>query len=337
MKKNILYIALACFALGFTSCSDDPNDACDKHVYSEDETPCLRVDQDATIAINTEFREGRISPMTINLKDYAETIQTKMGMTVDDMIAGLETGKVVFYNIASSKGAWDKTPTTKGTTCWYYSSNGLLKDSVGYINEKNQAASIEVDKTNKTLIISVPKKTAAGLAIAENVGFAVNNGKNYDNYVRFNISISVTNPGLIILNETIPTGDYSTFTVDFSKYQDVIEKNMGMTLSEFIKDCKDATGPIAMYMVDNTTGEWNTSAKYTANNLGYWLDGDSHVTTWNTAGYTMFIETKDDGTVVNIGRAPSIASGTKKELNFVYVVKNDQSKYFQFKINVEFK
>ena len=91
MKKNILYIAMACLALGFSSCSTDPEDAVSKHVYGPDEAPYLRADANATIAVNAEFRKGHVSPKTIYLKDYAEQIQTKMKMTVDDMLAGIET------------------------------------------------------------------------------------------------------------------------------------------------------------------------------------------------------------------------------------------------------
>ena len=53
MKKNILYIAMACIALGFTACSDDPEDAVSKHVYGPDEAPYLRADANATLPIST--------------------------------------------------------------------------------------------------------------------------------------------------------------------------------------------------------------------------------------------------------------------------------------------
>ncbi len=94
---------MACLALGFSSCSTDPEDAVSKHVYGPDEAPYLRADANATIAVNAEFRKGHVSPKTIYLKDYAEQIQTKMKMTVDDMIAGLESGKVVFYEEHTSE------------------------------------------------------------------------------------------------------------------------------------------------------------------------------------------------------------------------------------------
>ena len=69
---------MACFALGFTACSDDPNDAVTKHVYGPDEAPYLRSDASATIAYSAEFRKGHVAPKTIYLKDYAEQIQTKL-------------------------------------------------------------------------------------------------------------------------------------------------------------------------------------------------------------------------------------------------------------------
>ena len=80
MKKNILYIAMACLALGFTACSDDPEDAVEKHVYGPDEAPYLRADASATIAVNAEFRKGHVSPKTIYLKDYAEQMPVVSGI-----------------------------------------------------------------------------------------------------------------------------------------------------------------------------------------------------------------------------------------------------------------
>lgn len=326
---------MACLSLGMVSCSTDPLDATEKHVYGEDEAPYLRIDTEANNAVTAEFREGRITPVTVNLKDYAEVIQTKMGMTVDDMLAGLETGKVVFYNINSTKTCWDKTPCTKGSTGWYYNKSGLLKDSEGYITAQNYAASIELDKTNKTLICTVPEDVAAGLSITENVGFAINNGKDYDDYVRFSFTITVTNPGMIITSISIPAGDYSSTVVDFSSDDNkkIVEDNLGITFSEFSSNIGDPDGIVALYMVDNTTGEWDTTSDYTANALGYWLNASMKVVTWGSDGYTWFIETSEDSNGIAVGRAPDIASGTKGEINFVYALKADNSKYFQVKVN----
>ena len=324
MKKNILYIAMACLALGFTACSDDPNDAVTKHVYGPDEAPYLRTDASATIAYSAEFRKGHVSPKTIYLKDYAEQIQTKLKMTVDDMIAGLETGEVVFYNINTARGCWNKAAATKGSNGWWYNTSGGVTDATSGV------ASIELDKTAKALILSVPEESAAGVSVAANVGFAIDNGKDYDDYIRFNISFAVTDPGTVILNVTIPSGDYASYEVEFADVESAIQACFGMSASDFNALVQDASGDIAMYMVDDD-GNWDTTSNYTANGIGYWLDATGKVTTWGADGFSYYVETHD-GTV-GIGRAPGLASGTEGKLHFVYASKSDSSKYIEFVIN----
>ncbi len=330
MKKNILYLCLACMTLGLASCSTDPEDAVTKHVYGENEVPYLRVDTAATIACAAEFRESHISPITISLKDYAEKIQTKMGMTVDNLLAGLENGSVVFYNINPTKGVWDKTAPNNGTSGWGYDKNGkLAKDSV--------AATIELDKASKALVVKVPEDTKAGLAITENVGFAINNGKDYDDYVRFNIPISVTNPGLVVASLELSNEAFTPSLVDFTKSQESIEKCLGISFSQFLKDVQDVDGPIVMYMVNNETGEWDTTSSYTANGLGYWMTDKYQVCVWGTDGISYYAETDTSNKGVNIGHI-GVASGTKFELNFVYAMKADpQNKFIQFKVTATVK
>ena len=301
MKKNILYIAMACLALGFTACSDDPEDAVEKHVYGPDKAPYLRADAIATIAVNAEFRKGHVSPKTIYLKDYAEQIQTKMKMTVDDMLAGVESGKVVFYNINTARGIWNKAAATKGSNGWWYNASGLVSDAASGV------ASIELDKAQKALILSVPEESAAGVSVGANVGFAIDNGKDYDDYIRFNVNFAVTDPGTIILNVAIPAGDYASYEVEFGSVESAINACFGMSSSDFNALVQDPDGDIAMYMVDDA-GNWDTTSEYTANGIGYWLDASNKVTNWGTEGFTYYVETHD-GTV-GIGRAPGLASGS---------------------------
>lgn len=333
MKKNILYIAMACFALGMTACSTDPEDAVEKHVYGPEDSPYLRTDASATISYTAEFREGHIAAKTIYLKDYAEEIQTKMKMTVDDMLAGLETGKVVFYNISTARGVWNKAAATKGSNGWWYTDGGLVTDA------SNGVASIELDKSQKALIVDVSEETPAGLSFVTNVGFAIDNGKDYDDYIRFSFEVKVTNPGLILVNASIPAGDYNAYTINFSDYKETIENCMGMSLSDFIKACKDMDGPVAMYLVDQTTGEWNMTGEYNVagSGIGYWLNLNSVITSWGVEGFAIFIETQVDGDTCNIGRAPNIDSGTKTTLDFVYALKDDLSKFFEFRVQVTFE
>ena len=101
MKKIFLYTMLACMAVSFGSCSDDPMDATEKHVYGENENPYLRTDASATIAYTAEFRKGHVEAKTIRLSDYAETIQTKLGMTVDELMSALESGNAVVLRNAT--------------------------------------------------------------------------------------------------------------------------------------------------------------------------------------------------------------------------------------------
>lgn len=325
MKKNILYVCMVCLALGFTACSDDPMDAVEKHVYTEKESPYLRIDASANIAYTAEFREGHIAPITISLKDNAEKIQEKMGMTVDELLSALDNGSVVFYNINPTKTVWDKTTPNAGSNGWGY-------DKDGKISDENVVATVSLDKAAKAIVVNVPENSKAGLSITENVGFAINNGKDYDDYVRFNIAISVTNPGLIIANIDLSSAAYDPTCIEFAKSSDAIEKCLGISYSEFLKDIKDADGPIAMYMVDNETEKWDTTSSYTANGLGYWLDGDCHVTSWGVDGFAYYAETNPDNAGVDIGHM-GVASGTKFEVNFVYAMKSDpQNKFIQYKV-----
>lgn len=68
MKRHLLYIVSLLALATFTACSTDPEDAVSKHVYSESESPYLRTDTSANIAVNAEFRKGYIVDKTIRLK-----------------------------------------------------------------------------------------------------------------------------------------------------------------------------------------------------------------------------------------------------------------------------
>lgn len=326
MKRNIFYIAvLLGLVVTVSACSTDPDDAVRKHVYTESESPYLRTDTSANINITAEFRKGRIESQFIHLDDYAEKIQTHLGMTVDDMIKGLETGQVVFYNINTNLGVWDKTAPNKDIG-WGYNSNGTVSDTA-------QVASIVLDKQAKTLELSVPEDASAGLSLTENVGFAINNGKDYDSYVRFCISFAVTDPGTIIKTISVPTGDYSATEINFSDMESAISQCMGMTVSDFNSTVQDADGDIAMYMVDEN-GNWITDKEYTANGIGYWCDGSGNPMAWGS-GCVYFVETHDGS--VGIGRYAGVASGSSYKVHFVYASKTDTSKFIELVITANFE
>ncbi len=326
---NKIFYAMAALALttGFTACNDDdPTEAVSKHVYGDDEAPYLRTDASATITYAADFRKGHIAARTINLKDYAETIQAKTGMTVDDLVAGVADGSVVFYNINTSRGVWNKTAFNIDNG-WSYAGDGSIKT-------ENQAGTITLDATNKALVVNVPDDSAAGVSFAANVGFAVVNGKDYDKYVRFTINFAVTDPGTVIKNISIPTGNYSSTPINFtdSDVATAIEACFGISVSEFNKTVQDAEGDIELYMVDND-GNWyydedgTSRPAYTANGIGYWCDANGKPMSWGS-GCVFFVETFDGG--VNVGRYVDIASGTVSKFHFIYVSKSDASKFIEF-------
>jgi hypothetical protein len=325
MKKHILYIALASLCMsGFTACNDDdPLEASSKHVYAADEAPYLRTDADAKISVSTPFRAKRISAQTINLKDYAETVQTKLGMTVDDMLAGVQNGSVKFLNINSAKACWVLTePTSIGNVLgWNYNSAGLMTAG-------DDLAVIGLDLANKALVVDLDEDAAAGVMFTENVGFALVNGTDYDTYVRFTIDVAVTDPGMVTMSIAIPEGDYASYEIDFNDCEKAIEGNFGMTVSEFNAAVQDPEGDIAMYMID-ANDNWITEADYTANGIGYWCKADGTPTTWGSDS-EYYVETHD-GTV-GIGRYPGLASGTVYNVHFVYASKSDDSKFVEFKV-----
>ena len=320
MKKNLLYALVACLAFTFAACSDDPLDATSKHVYGPDENPYLKTNTAATISTSQEFPMQRINvPQEIKLADYAETFQAQLGMTVDEVVSGLSSGSVVFCPINMNLGQWMRnTAPTKGTYGWHYNSAGGLCDA------SSGLYCVEFDAAKKAVVVTCNSNIALG-NYSFNVGFAIDNGVNFDDYVRISNSFVVSDPSTIIASGTLPAGDYAGFTIEFAKYKKAIETCTGMTLAEFGEAVQNKD-VMALYLVENDV--WREQEDYTANGLGYWLTADAKVTGWGNNS-VFFIETT--GAIgITIGRYPGMPSGTKVAVNFVYVVKADPTRYIKF-------
>ena len=156
MKKNFIYALIACFTLSLAACSTDPEDATSKHVYGENENPYLKTNADAVVSTKAEFPISRLEAKTVKLTDYAEKFHTYLGMTVDETLAALSNGSVVFYPINISKNCWNRTAPTKGTNGWYYNTAGGVCDAASGI------ASIELDATKKELVLNVLETASVG-------------------------------------------------------------------------------------------------------------------------------------------------------------------------------
>lgn len=339
MKKIYTYLVTACLALGFTACnSDDPTEASSKHVYAADEAPYLRTNLNANVAVNLEFPLANIDePQEISLKDYASYFHQNLDMTVDETLAAFDSGDVVFYNINATGGCWNLTEPNAGSTGWNY-------NALGVADASNAVASVTLDRSAKKLVVKMFNSPSAGTIVTSNLGFAIKNGKDFDDYVRFSITMTVTDPGKVITSLNLDSSvGYDCKVISFDDFAEDIEFSMGMTIDDFC-EMADNTSEVTLYMEDATTSEWLTEYESmregtTGGVQGYWLDSNLLPTTWSGSGYPdnlFFIESYGvDDRGVYIGLAASgVAAGTSKVVRFVYVLNSDPTRNVEFIVSV---
>lgn len=325
MKINLIYILAFSFLFAISSCSDSYEDATSKHIYGESESPYLRIDQKATVATQIKFSVERLESYTVNLEDYSELFQEKMGMGVDEVLKGLNDGSVVFYNINTTRNHWNKAEKTKGNTGWYYNTAG------GVVEESSdkKTASLEIDTANKALIVNPEENVMVGTSISFNVGFAIN-GPDYDDYVRFSFQVSYTDPTIVMLDITIPSGDYASYGIDINDYTETIALCFNMTVDELFDNLETNGGDIRLYVVNQQTGVWDVTSNYTANAPGYWMNNTGAVCNWGEAGFTLFAELNSADQMLYVGRAPEIPTGSEYIFSIGFRNKEDSSYFFRF-------
>ena len=267
MKKNILLAFCCCSLLAFTACSDDYNDATSKHVYGENENPYLKIDTEAQISATGALEVNGEHSYTVKLSDYAAKFEEKMGMSVDAVIDGLSTGETVFYPINTTRNQWLKTPYNKDDAGWYFNSANQPCAQ----DDEACKASVVLDKTNKELVFELTEGgITAGTVLALEVGFA-KNGPDYDNYVRFTLNASVTDPTVAVATVELPNTDYTADDILLTSIEENIAAVFEMTLEEFITAFDEGT--VKFYAADPTTGVWDTESAYTGEApAGYWFD-----------------------------------------------------------------
>ena len=323
MKKNFIYALVGCLAFSLAACSDDPMDATSKHVYGPDENPYIKTDLTATISTSQEFPVQRIDvAQEIKLADYADVFHAQLGMTVDEAVNAVSSGSVVFYPINVTRGQWLRNAApTKGTHGWHFNTAG------GVCDASSAAYSVEFDAAKKAVVVTCNPTIAAGV-YSFNVGFAIDNGENFDDYVRISNSFSVTDPSKIIISEIIP------FEINFADHKDAIEVCTGLSISEFMEALafsgknRDTNPTWAMYLV-NEDGTWDRTCNYTAYNLGYWLTADAKVTNWGNNS-CFYEETSGDGDYIAFGYYDDADAGKTVKLHYVYANIEDESKYIEF-------
>ncbi len=338
MKKSILYIFGLALAFGATSCnSDEPADATSKHVYVEGEVPYLRANPAATNTIAHNFLAARIEePLVISLKDYAPSFHKNLNMTVDETLTALANGEVKFYTINTGRQRWNLDEPSLGASGWYYNTANMPVAS-----SEDAAFSMELDSKAKTVTVRAVNDPAVGSMTTMDFGFALDNGKDYDDYVRFMISCSVSDPSTVILDAVIPAGGYNAYGINLKDFAEAIELCMGMPYADFVTAMDNEE--IEVYLCD-ADGNWVLDADgnrpgYTSGWLGYWLDSDLNITGWDGGGYPanlMFLEYGGGGTY-NLGNsASSTPAGTQVRLRFDLVANGDPATAVHFIINVTF-
>jgi len=320
MKKNILLAFCCCSLLAFTACSDDYNDATSKHVYGENENPYLKIDTEAQISATGALEVNGEHSYTVKLSDYAAKFEEKMGMSVDAVIDGLSTGETVFYPINTTRNQWLKTPYNKDDAGWYFNSANQPCAQ----DDEACKASVVLDKTNKELVFELTEGgITAGTVLALEVGFA-KNGPDYDNYVRFTLNASVTDPTVAVATVELPNTDYTADDILLTSIEENIAAVFEMTLEEFITAFDEGT--VKFYAADPTTGVWDTESAYTGEApAGYWFDEAGKVC-------ANFKPDSDDvsKSCVKLCCMPETAVGKQYNCSFGFIDTTDATKFFRF-------
>ncbi len=322
MKRNIFF-TLCCFAcLGFTACSDDYADASSKHVYGEDENPYLRTDMDAQISVTVPLEVNGEHAYTVNLTDYTDNFEEKMGMSLDAVMSGLDNGITVFYPINTTRSQWLKTAYNAGTG-WYFDSANQPCEA----NDENCRAMVTLNQSARTLTVELTEGgIVAGTVLSLNVGFAVN-GPDYDNYLRFTFEVSVTDPTVAVLSVTF-SEDTPTTTISLADYQENIEAVFDISYEDFLTEIANNEN-IKFSLADPSTNEWiDMGENYTANAPGYWMDSTGNYISWGVDGFAAYIEYYSNDAACGIGYNADLASGTTGIFNAGWVDMNDSSKAF---------
>lgn len=336
MKKTYIYIMAALLGFAGTSCnSDDPSDACTKHVYAEGEAPYLRSNSAATTALEMDFQMVKIDqPQYIYLKDYAPIFHKNLNMTVDEALTAIENGTAVFANIKTARQCWDLSAPTYGESGWYYAENGLG-------TEENAVFTMTLNKEEKRIEIEAVGVPNVGTICALDFGIALKKDSAFDDYVRFSVQAMVTDPSKVVTSANIPGEGYGVYSINLKDYADSFMLSMGLTIDEVVKALEN--DKIDVYLCDSNgnrvLNEDGTHPDYTSGWLGYWLDSEGKITYWSGDGYPanmMFLEYGGSG-IYNLGNSVSVTpAGTQTTVRFDFVSVDNPDSFLQFIVAVTF-
>lgn len=344
MKTSYILLA-SVLALTMASCnSDEPNDACDKHEYAEGEAPYLRSNSAATNAMEMVFQMAKIDqPQYINLKDYASCFHKNLNMTVDETLAALANGDVVFYPINTARQVWNLTEPNFGEYAWGYTPSGPVQtEGLGEaVDPLSPDFIMSLDTDRKRIEIKAVGTPAIGTIINMDFGFAEKKKSAFDDYVRFSVTVSVTDPSKIVLSANIPGEGYGIYSINLKEFDENFQLAMGMSAAEVIAALEN--DKIDVYLCDadgnRITNEDGSRPDYTSGAYGYWINPDMQICGWDGGGYPanlMFLEYGGDG-MYNLGNAATpTPAGTQAKVVFDFVSVDNPENFMQFIVAVTF-
>lgn len=166
--------------------------------------------------------------------------------------------------------------------------------------------------------------------MALEVGFA-KNGPDYDNYVRFTLNASVTDPTVAVATVELPNTDYTADDILLTSIEENIAAVFEMTLEEFITAFDEGT--VKFYAADPTTGVWDTESAYTGEApAGYWFDEAGKVCAYPGVVCANFKPDSDDvsKSCVKLCCMPETAVGKQYNCSFGFIDTTDATKFFRF-------
>ena len=188
-----------------------------------------------------------------------------------------------------------------------------------------------MDKTNKELVFELTEGgITAGTVLALEVGFA-KNGPDYDNYVRFTLNASVTDPTVAVATVALPNTNYTSDDILLTSIEENIAAVFDMTLEEFITAFDEGT--IKFYAADPTTGVWDTESAYTGEQpAGYWFDEAGKVCAYPGVVCANFKPDSDEvsKSCVKLCCMPETAVGKQYNCSFGFIDTTDATKFFRF-------
>jgi hypothetical protein len=310
---------------GLQSCSDDYEDASSIHVYGPNENPPVKSSDQATASGVFEMQGGSSSAATILIDDYADMIQSQLGMSVNELLSALNDGSAVVCPINSGRNVWNKAKANAGDNAWYMNRSGNVCEA----NDESLYGIVSFDAAGRAFHFQ-PSENAGGAATIA-IGFAIA-GPNYNTAVRFIFSMTVYDKSFYFADIVIPAGDYNAYELLLTDLADNLQYSFGITPSDLASGLED--GSYAIYMINRDTNAYVWDGESTANSGGYWVNANNEICSWGADGYSYYIEPwiGDGDDCFGIGRAPGLNSGTTFLIKFG-IANADQSKTLSLFLN----